>query len=86
MGVQLTALALLTHAGWPVLLATALAVEAAVLHNFVWHERWTWSDRPVRGPQRLARLGQFHLANGAVSLGGNVVVMFALQTLGGLPV
>ncbi|HEY6338806.1 MAG TPA: GtrA family protein [Candidatus Sulfotelmatobacter sp.] len=27
------------------LAATALAVEAAVLHNFWWHERFTWSDR-----------------------------------------
>lgn len=27
------------------LAATALAVEAAVLHNFAWHERFTWSDR-----------------------------------------
>jgi putative flippase GtrA len=27
------------------LVATALAVEAAVVHNFVWHERYTWADR-----------------------------------------
>jgi putative flippase GtrA len=27
------------------LAATAIAVEAAVLHNFVWHERFTWADR-----------------------------------------
>ncbi len=32
---------------WPYPVATALAVEAAVLHNFVWHERWTWRDRPA---------------------------------------
>ncbi len=30
------------------LIATALAVEAAVLHNFFWHERWTWADRVAR--------------------------------------
>lgn len=86
VGVQLAALALLTHAGWPVLAATALAVESAILHNFAWHERWTWSDRRVKGAQRLARLGHFHLANGAVSLGGNLAVMFVLHTLGGVPV
>ena len=28
------------------LVATALAVEAAVVHNFLWHERFTWADRP----------------------------------------
>lgn len=27
------------------LAATALAVEAAVVHNFLWHERYTWVDR-----------------------------------------
>jgi putative flippase GtrA len=27
------------------LAATALAVEAAVVHNFVWHEQFTWVDR-----------------------------------------
>jgi GtrA-like protein len=28
------------------LAATALAVETAVVHNFLWHERFTWADRP----------------------------------------
>jgi len=27
------------------LVATAIAVEAAVVHNFVWHEQFTWADR-----------------------------------------
>src|SRR4029077_6154405 len=27
------------------LFATALAVEAAILHNYLWHERFTWRDR-----------------------------------------
>ena len=32
------------------LFATAIAVEAAVVHNFVWHEQFTWADRvTVRG-------------------------------------
>ena len=29
----------------PYLLATAIAVELAILHNFYWHERWTWAER-----------------------------------------
>jgi putative flippase GtrA len=37
------------------LAATALAVETAVVHNFVWHERYTWADRVRAGP---AGLGQ----------------------------
>lgn len=44
--VQLAVLATLTSvAGWPYLIATCVAVEAAVLHNFAWHEGWTWADR-----------------------------------------
>jgi len=27
------------------LAATAIAVESAVVHNFVWHEQFTWVDR-----------------------------------------
>lgn len=27
------------------LVATAIAAEAAVMHNFVWHEHFTWLDR-----------------------------------------
>lgn len=53
--------------------ATALAVEIAVLHNFYWHERWTWGTRgtPGLGP----RLLRFHLANGLVSIVSNLVWM-----------
>ena len=44
--VQLAALHFLIHRlRFHYLPATALAVEAAVLHNFIWHERWTWKDR-----------------------------------------
>jgi putative flippase GtrA len=80
VAVQLGVLALLVHGlGIHYLVATALAVEAALLHNFVWHQRWTWRDRPVRTTRdMLVRLGHFHLLNGAVSLVGNVAVMWAL--------
>jgi putative flippase GtrA len=58
------------------LAATALAVEAAVLHNFVWHEKFTWKDRARGGPRQGAeRLLRFHAANGAVSILGNVGLM-----------
>jgi putative flippase GtrA len=40
--VQLAAVTLLARAGLADAPATALAVELAILHNFVWHERWTW--------------------------------------------
>lgn len=63
----------------PYLLATLIAVEAAILHNFVWHERYTWLDRASQTfAMRLRRLAFFHAANGLVSLIGNFVLMWIL--------
>jgi putative flippase GtrA len=57
------------------LLATALAVEVSVLHNFVWHLRWTWASRAA-GPQHLLfRCAAFHAGNGVVSMLGNLGLM-----------
>jgi putative flippase GtrA len=84
--VQVAVLALLLGAGLHYLAATALAVEAAIVHNFAWHERWTWKDRPARGRGRLTRLVHFHALNGLVSLGGNLVIMHVLVGMAGLPV
>ena len=58
------------------LVGTGLAVEAAVLHNFIWHEHWTWSDRLGHDKEGMwKRLVRFHLANGALSVGGNLILM-----------
>jgi putative flippase GtrA len=74
MAVQLAIVAFLVRImGWHYLLATGLAVEAAVLHNFAWHHQWTWRDRPPSSQRDLARrLARFHVLNGAVSLAGNI--------------
>jgi putative flippase GtrA len=58
------------------LVAAALAVEAAVVHNFVWHERFTWVDRvraAARGP--WLRMLRFNLTTGGVSIVGNLALM-----------
>ena len=75
MAVQLGTLVALTELGrLNILVATALAVEIAILHNFVWHERWTWGDRlshPRGG--RWGRLARFNLVAGTVSIAGTVL-------------
>ena len=54
-------------------LATALAVEAAILHNFLWHERWTWAERRGGGTGgRWLRWARFNLVAGALSIPANV--------------
>jgi len=76
IAVQLLMLWLLTTCGVSYLLATALAVESAVLHNFVWHERFTWVDRcNGRVLQSVGRLLRFNLSTGAVSMVGNLLLM-----------
>jgi putative flippase GtrA len=62
------------------LIATALAVEAAVLHNFFWHESFTWHDR--KGPNRPARLLKFNLTTGVFSIAGNVLFTKLLADAG----
>ncbi|MGA9475586.1 MAG: GtrA family protein [Terriglobales bacterium] len=61
------------------LLATALAVETAVIHNFLWHERFTWKDRPsAHRRQSLTRFAKFNATNGSISIVGNLLIMRAL--------
>ncbi len=79
MGVGVQILTLITLLNWShihFLTATALAVEAAVLHNFIWHERWTWSDRTAgHHSGKLARLLRFNLTIGTLSIGENLLFM-----------
>ena len=71
--VQGLVLHVLTAAGLPYRPATAVAVEAAILHNFLWHERWTFSDRPAG--RRLVRFARFNGWTALISIGGNVALM-----------
>jgi len=77
VGLQLAVLAVLVGGlGMDYLPATALAVESALLHNFLWHERFTWADRTqaaIGGWVR--RFICFHAANGVISLSGNLFFM-----------
>ena len=76
IAVQLLMLWLLTTCGVGYLLATGFAVESAVLHNFVWHERFTWEDRRNgHFLQTAARLLRFNLSTGTVSIVGNLLLM-----------
>jgi putative flippase GtrA len=75
VAVQLASLALLVAWGVHYLPATAVAVNFSVVHNFLWHRRWTWRDR---GGSARATFVRFVLTNGAVSLAGNLGVMATL--------
>lgn len=75
--VQTAALAvLLRFSGLHYLLATGVAVELSVLHNFIWHRRWTWGDRPESRAALV--LLRFNATNGLMSLAGNLLFMWLL--------
>lgn len=82
--VQLAAVtALVSVAGLHYLVGTAFAIELAVLHNFAWHERWTWGAgrKAERGTAAGARSSVFfrcvvfHAGNGCVSLLGSLALL-----------
>lgn len=92
IGVQFAALFVLKSVlGFDYLFATAFAVEAAVVHNFVWHEQFTWVDRiksdrikseriqsqalQTSWRRSLPRFLRFNLTTGAVSIVGNLALM-----------
>lgn len=81
--VQLTALALFNRLlRGHYLLATIAALELTLLHNFVWHLRFTWRNQ---SGLTLKRLLHFHLSNGLVSLAGNLILMRLLVSHAHLP-
>ncbi|MFZ0337342.1 MAG: GtrA family protein [Terracidiphilus sp.] len=86
MVVQLGVLALINRvAPGHYMVATAVAIEITLLHNFVWHLHYTWRDRRCRSALRR-QLIRFHLSNGLVSMAGNLALMPVLVEGARLPV
>src|SRR6185436_363126 len=88
-GLQTAVLFVLTHVTPQIsyLASTVVAVELAVVNNFVWHQRWTWKDRPaITKKDALRRLVKFNLTSGLFSIAGNLVFMSILVGSVGLPI
>lgn len=84
-GLQLLALHALTNiVGVDYRVATVAAVEVAVLHNFIWHERWTWAGGEAATV--WTRLARFHAATAVVSIAGNVALTAAFVAAFSWPV
>jgi putative flippase GtrA len=83
--IQLGALALFTrlmHGHY--LYATAAAIELTLVHNFVWHWRYTWHDR--NRTARIRRFLRFHVSSGLISMLGNLALMRMLVGEAHVPV
>lgn len=79
---QISVLAVLIAFNVQYLLATAAAVELAILVNFVWHERWTFKDRVYGAYGAIGRLLKYNALTAITSILGSVVVTgFLVETL-----
>jgi len=79
--------ALLTLTDMHYAAATALAVEAAILTNFRFHDQWTWGDRPIG--TRLhpwGRLARFNGLSLAALLANVTVTAVLVEFLGVTPI
>lgn len=84
IGVQLAVLALLKgRLHLDTVAATALAVEATVIHNYLWHGRFTWLERTASAG--FVRFIKFNVSTGAVSMLGNVLFTKVLADLWHVP-
>jgi putative flippase GtrA len=80
--VQAVVVVTATIAGCSPVAATVIGIEAAILHNFAWHDRWTWGDRLRREP-RAVRLLRYNTAMAGSSLAvGAAVTWLVVSGLG----
>lgn len=83
--IQFAVLAVGIRLGVLPVVAAALAIEAAILHNFAWHDAWTFRDRRNAGPAgTLARLVRYNTAMGVTSMGAGVLATWTLTGALGL--
>ena len=67
-------------------LATIVAIELAIVFNYVLHEQWTWNDRPVATiRERWRRLFRFNAMTALTSIAGGVLITALLVEALGLP-
>jgi putative flippase GtrA len=66
----------------PIIPASMMAIEIAIIHNFIWYRQWAWKDRGgITGrPGFLRQLFAYNVATGVVDFTMNVSVLWALST------
>ncbi len=67
----------------PIIPASMMAIEIAIIHNFIWMRYWAWRDRQNR-PPFLKQLLLYNAATGAVDLTANVSILWTLSTFFGV--
>jgi putative flippase GtrA len=68
------------------IVATTVAIELAIVFNYVLHENWTWQDRRVTTiRERCLRLARFNAMTAITSVAGGVFITALLVESLGLP-
>jgi putative flippase GtrA len=67
---------LFTHPNVRLFIASVIAVEAGIVSNFYWHERWTFRHRERRAPA-IVRFLKFNLT----SIGSPLIAVATINTL-----
>ncbi len=84
--INLTVLWLLKgRLGLDVIVAGALAIELAIIHNFTWHYFITWRDRVEKNiSDYFARLVKYNLATASIDFVVNLGILWALTKYAGM--
>ena len=74
VGVQILVLILLTSLfEMNYFVATLIAVQCALIHNFFWHQRWTWrTNMSLSKKESFRRFLRFNSSSGTISMIGNL--------------
>ena len=74
VGVQLSVLLTLrSHLEINPFVASFFAIQCAVIHNFLWHQKWTWSNAKVSGRKAIfRRFLRFSSSSGTISTIGTL--------------
>jgi putative flippase GtrA len=85
--IQMAALSTLTRFfGWHYVWASLVAIELAIVHNFIAHSHWTWRDRAPRTRREwTTTFGRYQLAKSA-SLAANLGMTAWLVNTAHVPV
>jgi putative flippase GtrA len=82
--IQVATIAALTALNVHYLIATAIAVEAAIIANFIGHQCWTWRDRRGSVMERFVR---FNALTSVTSIFGSIfLTAYFVETLGVHPI
>ncbi len=71
--------------GIPLIPASMIAIELAIVHNFIWHRNWTWKKRIADKPEPFFKqLLVYNTATGLVDILVNVSLLWILTTFFGV--